>query len=124
ELKPHGKDLIGRCPFHDDKTPSLVISPSTNLWHCVGACQMGGSVIDWTMKALGVSFRHAFELLREEHFPTLIAEPQRGRPAKDGRVYPKQSSVRKLPPVVERSADDELLMRQVVDYYHEQLNQS
>ena len=37
ELKQHGKDLIGHCPFHDDKTPSLVISTDKNLWHCLGA---------------------------------------------------------------------------------------
>jgi len=49
-LKRHGADLLGLCPFHDDKTPSLVITPKTNLWHCLGACQMGGSVIDWVMK--------------------------------------------------------------------------
>ena len=62
-LKRHGADLLGLCPFHDDKTPSLVITPKTNLWHCLGACQMGGSVIDWVMNAEAVSFRHAVELL-------------------------------------------------------------
>jgi DNA primase len=66
ELKRHGADLIGLCPFHDDKKPSLVISSRKNLWHCLGACQAGGSVIDWVMKAEGVSFRHAVELLRAD----------------------------------------------------------
>jgi len=56
-LKPHGKDLVGRCPFHDDRTPSLVVSPKTNLWHCLGACQMGGSAIDWVMRYENVPFR-------------------------------------------------------------------
>jgi DNA primase len=42
-LKRHGKDLLGLCPFHDDHEPSLVISPDKNLWHCLGACQRGGS---------------------------------------------------------------------------------
>ena len=115
ELKPHGENQLWRCPFHDDKTPSLVITPSKNLWHCLGACQTGGSVIDWTVKAESVSIRHALELLRERHFPTLVAEPKRGRPAQDGRVYPKHSSVRKLPLVVDRNADDEALLRQVVE---------
>jgi DNA primase len=64
DLKPHGKDRIGRCPFHDDKTPSLVVSPEPNLWNCLGACQTGGSVIDWVIKTQGVSFRHAVEILR------------------------------------------------------------
>ena len=31
ELRRQGKDLVGRCPFHDDRTPSLVISPAKNL---------------------------------------------------------------------------------------------
>ena len=35
-LKRHGADLIGLCPFHDDHAPSLVISPQKNLWHCLG----------------------------------------------------------------------------------------
>ncbi|NKC13270.1 MAG: hypothetical protein GKR94_32800 [Gammaproteobacteria bacterium] len=36
-LKQHGKDYLGLCPFHDDKEPSLAISPDKNLWHCLGA---------------------------------------------------------------------------------------
>ncbi|HEY6727819.1 MAG TPA: CHC2 zinc finger domain-containing protein [Polyangiaceae bacterium] len=124
ELRPHGKDLVGRCPFHDDKTPSLVLTPERNLWHCLGACQTGGSVIDWVMKAEAVSFRHAVELLRERHFSSLVAEPRRGRPASDGRVYPKKSVSKKLPEFAEPSAGDALLLRRVVDYYHEQLGQS
>jgi DNA primase len=64
ELKRHGPDLLDLCPFHEDHEPSLVVSPKKNLWHCLGACQRGGSVIDWVMKRRGVSFRHAVELLR------------------------------------------------------------
>ena len=66
KLVRHGADLHGLCPFHDDHSPSLVISPKTNLWNCLGACQAGGTVIDWVMKAEGVSFRHAVELLRAD----------------------------------------------------------
>src|SRR5450759_4263820 len=50
-LRRHGADLFGLCPFHDDHEPSLVITPEKNLWHCLGACQAGGTVIDWVMKA-------------------------------------------------------------------------
>src|SRR5688572_19431195 len=53
ELRRHGKDFIAHCPFHSDRTPSFVVSPEKNLWNCLGACQTGGSVIDWTMKANG-----------------------------------------------------------------------
>src|SRR5580704_2898858 len=69
----HGADLIGRCPFHEDKTPSLVVTPSKNLWHCLGACQVGGTVIDWVMRAEGVSFRHAVQLLPQMLSPRSLA---------------------------------------------------
>ena len=117
-LTRHGADLIGKCPFHDDRTPSLVITPSKNLWHCLGACNAGGSPIDWVMRAEGVSFRHAVELLKADHLP-LAASPDVSeyRPV-------KQSTVRKLPAPVEREADDRVLMLQVVDYYHDTLKQS
>ena len=77
ELKKHGKVLVGRRPFHDDKTPSLVVTPGKNLWHCMGACQTGGSVIDWIMKMDRVTFRHAVEILRSGDSSILVAEKER-----------------------------------------------
>ena len=63
ELKRHGENLVGLCPFHDDRTPSFVVTPEKNLWHCLGACQAGGSVIDLVMRVERCSFRLACELL-------------------------------------------------------------
>ncbi len=51
QLKKNGKDYLLSCPWHDDKEASLVVSPDTNLWHCMGACQIDGSVIDWNQKS-------------------------------------------------------------------------
>ena len=104
-LKQHGKDYVGCCPFHDDKTPSLVISPDKNLWHCLGACQEGGDVINWMMKSHGVSFRHAVELLREGNFTTTTP----------------LATTTKLPTPLAANAEDQTLLMQVVDYYHETL---
>ncbi len=111
-LVRQGADWIGRCPFHEDKTPSLVVSPAKNLWHCMGACQIGGGPIDWVMKAEGVSFRHAVELLRE------------GLPETTSERVVRVSTVPKLPAPVTADADDKALLRQVVDYYHATLKQS
>ena len=117
ELKQHGKDLLGRCPFHDDRTPSLVITPAKNLWHCLGACQTGGSVIDWVMRAQGVSFRHAVELLRADN-PSLVAEKSPGKkPA-------KRSLKRKIPSVVETGMKDSDALVKVVDFYQQTLEES
>src|SRR6266568_5955968 len=112
-LRKTGADLTGCCPFHEDGTPSLVISPERNLWHCLGACQAGGSVIDWVMRAEGVSFRHAVELLRD------------GMPANSPTgTAPKRSTVRRLASPLDRTAEDAGLLGQVVDYYHRTLRES
>jgi DNA primase len=66
------------------------------------------------MRADGISFRHAVELLRADHLP-LHTSP----------IQPvKNCTVRKLPPPVERDADDRVLLMQVVDYYTDTLKQS
>jgi DNA primase len=109
ELKRTGANLVGRCPFHEDHTPSLVVTPETNLWHCLGACQTGGSTIDWVMRTRGVSFRHAAEMLRTDH-PSLAAA--------GGRAAAKLASP------VALDADDRQTLRDVVGFYHETLKQS
>jgi DNA primase len=112
-LKRHGADLIGCCPFHEDRTPSLVITPAKNLWHCLGACQQGGTVIDWVMKAEGVSFRHAVELLQNNYSPLAAST-----------ALVKRSSVKKLTAPIEHDVEDAKLLVQVIDYYHQALLQS
>jgi DNA primase len=112
-FKKHGNDLIGRCPFHDDKTPSLVVTPAKNLWHCLGACQSGGTVIDWVMRSEGVSFRHAVELLQNDYQP-LVASVAGAAPA-------KHSTVKKLAMPIATDAEDAKLLTQVIEYYHETL---
>lgn len=108
ELKNHGDNLIGHCPFHNDRTPSLIVTPSKNLWHCMGACQVGGSVIDWVMKMENVAFRHAVELLLVGDASVLVASKPRARAPK-------------LPPPVNLTADDQMLVKQVIEFYHETL---
>ena len=113
ELKPHGgKDLAGLSPFTDEKTPSFIVTPGKNLWHCMSSGK-GGSVVDFVMHYDGVSFRQAVELLKSQS-PTLYKS---GGPV-------KKSTVPKLPPPVEFNADDEALFGQVLDYYGERLKEN
>ncbi|SUD99120.1 DNA primase [Providencia rettgeri] len=68
-VKKQGKDYAVRCPFHEEKTPSMVISPDKNLYHCFG-CGEAGSVIDWQMKTAHQSLPDAVAFLRDglHHF--------------------------------------------------------
>jgi DNA primase len=115
ELKKGGKDLLGRCPFHEDATASLVVTPGKNLWHCFG-CGIGGGPIDWVIKRNGVSFRHAVELLKADL--SLAA----GDVDTTGAL--KRSQVRKLPAPVALDAGEQEALDQVISYYHETLLQS
>jgi DNA primase len=117
ELKKKGKDLIGLCPFHDDHSPSLVISPDKNLWHCMGACQEGGSVIDWVMKSEGVSLRHALEILKEkEHLTT-------GGLGGEVKAI-KRTTMRKLESPFDHFVENQQLLNQVIDFYNDTLKQN
>ncbi|OCQ53715.1 DNA primase [Photorhabdus australis subsp. thailandensis] len=98
KLVKHGKDYVVLCPFHQEKTPSMVLSTQKNLYHCFG-CDAGGSVLDWVMKTEGLSLRRAAEQLRGElgdnpsvvplvtpSEPALLAEGEAGRQALLHRV--------------------------------------
>lgn len=66
ELKKHGQnDLKGLCPFHDDKNPSLIISPRKQLFNCP-VCGAGGSVIDFAAKLHKCSVSEAIKRLKKE----------------------------------------------------------
>jgi len=115
ELKPSGGDLVGRCPFHDDHDPSLRVTPAKGLWRCMSAaCGAAGNVIQFVQRFDGVSFRHAYELLKNNAafsgVPT--CSPVR------------KATVPKLPAPVAADADDQAALKQVLDYYRERLREN
>jgi len=111
--KKQGKDYVISCPFHEEDTPSMVISPKNNLFHCFG-CGEAGSVIDWVMKTRGVSFRFACEILQED--AGLVAE--------SGTDTVAQNTTTKLATPLAANASNQQAMKGVMDYYHQTLKQS
>ena len=115
ELKPSGGDLVGRCPFHDDHDPSLRVTPAKGLWRCMSAaCGAAGNVIQFIQKFDGVSFRHAYELLKNNAAFS-------GAPTCSPM---KKATIPKLPAPVAQDADDQAALRQVLNYYHERLREN
>ena len=117
ELKKHGKDYICRCPFHNDKTPSLVVSPNKNLWNCLGACGVGGSVIDWVMKREGISFRRAVEILQHDVGVFISDKNANKKTVKKGTSKQLSSSLA-------AEQDEQQALIRVIDFYHETLRES
>ena len=62
ELKRSGANLVGRCPFHSEKTPSFSVSPTKKMFFCFG-CHAGGTVITFVQKAENLDFPDAVEYL-------------------------------------------------------------
>ena len=69
-LKKAGRNFKGLCPFHSEKTPSFMVSPDRQVFHCFG-CGKGGSVIDFVMEYEHMEFPEALEELAERAGVTL-----------------------------------------------------
>lgn len=60
ELKPSGRSLLARCPFHQDRTPSLAVFPLTQTWWCFG-CGTGGDIFEFVRRVEAITFKEAVE---------------------------------------------------------------
>jgi len=105
KLKKQGRNYVGLCPFHNEKTPSFVVSPEKQIFHCFG-CGASGDVIKFIMRIEDVDFKTAVkELAKEAGMP----EPRFSK-----QLTPSES-VNK----------DELfkIMGLITDFFHSQLNE-
>ena len=67
ELKRRGKNWMTRCPFHEDRNPSLVIFPDSQRWKCFGSgCNLGGDVFDLVQKLEKWDFGRTLRALAEK----------------------------------------------------------
>jgi DNA primase len=110
-LKKEGKDYVMACVFHQDKTPSLKITPHKTLYHCFG-CGAAGSIIDWVKQRQGLDFRAAVEHIEQKQGLS---------------VHPvvETSSVSPSSLVATISGNDkQSALQGAVDYYHQSLKSS
>jgi DNA primase len=105
-LRPTGRRFMGRCPFHEDDRPSLVVYPDTRSFHCFG-CGAQGDVIDFIRRARGLGFRDAVACLGE---------------LPEGEVPVRAATPPTAPPASSRlSLDDRLILTAACELYHEAL---
>ena len=77
ELRQRGGRLWGRCPFHDERTPSFAVDPVRGSYYCFG-CQAHGDVFEYVIRTRGVTFPEAAELLAGRAGITLVRSKRRG----------------------------------------------
>ena len=83
-LKKTGKNHIGLCPFHSEKTPSFTVSPDKQIFHCFG-CGVGGNIFSFLMKQEGITFPEAVRSLARRYgieIPTRKLSPGQKRRSK------------------------------------------
>lgn len=85
DLKRSGSSLKGLCPFHEERTPSLYVSPSRGTYHCFG-CGKGGDIFSFVMESERTTFPEALSELADQ---AGVALPERGqqKPSLKGRLY-------------------------------------
>jgi DNA primase len=83
QLKKAGQNYKGLCPFHPDKVPSFMVSPSKQIFHCFG-CGSGGDVISFLMKHDNLSFNEAKRYVANKA-GIQLTEPQRNTHASEKR---------------------------------------
>lgn len=88
ELQPKGKNLFGRCPFHEDDKPSLSVNPEANLWQCFG-CRAGGDVYKFLelregLKTFPEQLARARQLAGDQPAPERPRKPRNGKPVLPG----------------------------------------
>ncbi|MEH2200630.1 DNA primase [Nostoc sp.] len=75
-LRKRGKDFIGLCPFHDEKSPSFTVSQTKQMYYCFG-CQAGGNAIKFVMELGKRSFADVvLDLARRYQVPVQTLEPE------------------------------------------------
>jgi len=71
DLKRKGANYVACCPFHIERTPSFIVNPSRNTWHCFGSCQEGGNAIKFLMRQCNMSFPEAVRELGKMYGVTI-----------------------------------------------------
>ena len=86
-LKRAGRSYKACCPFHEERTPSFVVTPDRGSWYCFGACGEGGDIFSFIMKKENVDFRDALQILAKEAGVELHEEQQGDDSRERDRLY-------------------------------------
>ena len=93
DLKRQGSNYVACCPFHNERTPSFVVNPSRNTWHCFGACNEGGDAISFVMHYCHLNFPEAVRELAKMVGVQLDETEEKGKTAEQKTNELKRESM-------------------------------
>jgi DNA primase len=97
DLKRNGAQMMGLCPFHDERSPSFSVDPQDKLYHCFG-CGVAGDVFNFVMEKEGLQFAEAVEALADRYGVELQREQE------DPRAEARRQARQRLQQLLERAA--------------------
>ncbi|MBS1845806.1 MAG: DNA primase [Actinobacteria bacterium] len=97
DLKRNGAQMMGLCPFHDERSPSFSVDPQDKLYHCFG-CGVAGDVFGFVMEKEGLQFAEAVEALADRYGVELQREQE------DPRAEARRQARQRLQQLLERAA--------------------
>lgn len=106
-LKSNGRDYVGLCPFHKEKSPSFHVNREKQVFHCFG-CGAGGGLMQFVMRAEGLDFVESLKLLAER---AGIVLPEQGDIGRDDALYKQRKTILEI-------------NRQTARFYYEMLTRS
>ena len=92
-LRRQGRGYVGLCPWHDDSRPSLQVNPDRQSFKC-WVCDVGGDVFSFVMRAEGLEFRDALEMLAERAGVSIA--PTAKLPAADESQFDRRNLFRAM----------------------------
>ena len=81
QLRKAGANMMGLCPFHQEKTPSFAVHPAKQIFHCFG-CGVGGDVFKFIMLVENLTFPEALERLADKVGIRLVETSHKGDDSK------------------------------------------
>jgi DNA primase len=97
DLKRNGAQMMGLCPFHDERSPSFSVDPQEKLYHCFG-CGVAGDIFGFVMEKESLNFSEAVEALADRYGVELQREQE------DPRAEARRQARQRLQQLLERAS--------------------